>query len=105
MPQARYDQATKLGALAAFDQPRGAARGHRDERSRRRIEEGSSQLVERVAGEPAVVKAAARKAKAVKQVVAKTVKQRPSPRWRSCARTDAGRAQDPRPVSSPPAAH
>jgi hypothetical protein len=69
----RFDQATKLGALEAFNRlalPAATAMSEVVER----IEEGSNQLAKRVAGEPAVVKAVARKAKTVKKAVAKTVK-------------------------------
>ena len=69
----RFDQATKLGALEAFNRlalPAANAVSQVVER----IEEGSSQLVQRVAGEPEVVKAVAKQAKTVKKAVAKTVK-------------------------------
>ncbi len=70
----RFDQATKLGALEAINRlalPAATAMSEVVER----IEEGSSQLAKRVAGEPAVVKAVAKKAKTVKKAVAKTAKQ------------------------------
>lgn len=69
----RFDQATKLGALEAINRlalPAATAMSEVVER----IEEGSSQLAKRVAGEPAVVKAVAKKAKTVKKAVAKTAK-------------------------------
>ncbi len=69
----RFDQATKLGALEAFNRlalPAATAMSEVVER----IEEGSNQLAKRVAGEPAVVKAVAKKAKTVKKAVAKTAK-------------------------------
>jgi hypothetical protein len=69
----RFDQATKLGALEAINRvvlPAATAMSEVVER----IEEGSSQLANRVAGKPAIVKAAAKQAKTVKKAVAKTVK-------------------------------
>ena len=69
----RFDQATKLGAIEAINRlalPAATAMSEVVER----IEEGSSQLAKRVAGEPAVVKAVAKKAKTVKKAVAKTAK-------------------------------
>jgi hypothetical protein len=69
----RFDQATKLGALEAINRvvlPAATAMSEVVER----IEEGSSQLAKKVAGKPAVVKAAAKQAKTVKKAVAKTVK-------------------------------
>jgi hypothetical protein len=69
----RFDQATKLGALEAINRlalPAATAMSEVVER----IEEGSSQLAKKVAGKPAVVKAAAKKAKTVKRAVAKTAK-------------------------------
>jgi hypothetical protein len=70
----RFDQATKLGALDMLNRvalPAANVMGGVVVR----IEEGSSQLAKRVAGKPAVVKAAAKKAKSVKKAVAKSVKQ------------------------------
>ena len=69
----RFDQATKLGALEAINRlalPAATAVSQVVER----IEEGSSQLAQRVAGEPAVVEAVAKQAKTVKKAVAKTAK-------------------------------
>jgi hypothetical protein len=69
----RFDQATKLGALEAINRvvlPAATAMSEVVER----IEEGSSQLANKVAGKPAIVKAAAKQAKTVKKAVAKTVK-------------------------------
>jgi hypothetical protein len=69
----RFDQATKIGALDMINRVALPAATVVSEVVVR-IEEGSSQLAKRVAGKPAVVKAAAKKAKTVKKVVAKTVK-------------------------------
>ena len=73
----RFDQATKLGALEMINRvalPAAQAVSQVVER----IEEGSSELVKKVAGEPAVTKAAkkavAKKAKTVRKTVAKTAK-------------------------------
>ena len=69
----RFDQATKLGALDMINRvalPAATAMSGVVVR----IEEGSSQLAKKVAGKPAVVKAAAKKAKTVKKAVAKTVR-------------------------------
>ena len=69
----RFDQATKFGALEMINRvtlPAATAMSEVVER----IEEGSGQLVKKVAGEAAVVKAAKKQAKAVKKVAAKTVK-------------------------------
>jgi hypothetical protein len=69
----RFDQATKLGALEAINRvvlPAATAMSEVVVR----IEEGSSQLANKVAGKPAIVKAAAKQAKTVKKAVAKTVK-------------------------------
>jgi hypothetical protein len=69
----RFDEATKLGALDLLNRvalPAATAMSEVVER----IEEGSSQLAKRVAGKPAVVKAAAAKAKTVKKAVAKSAK-------------------------------
>ena len=70
----RFDQATKMGALDMINRvalPAASAMSGVVVR----IEEGSSQLAKRVAGKPAVVKAAVKKAKTVKKAVAKTTKQ------------------------------
>ncbi len=69
----RFDQATKIGALDMINRVALPAATVVSEVVVR-IEEGSSQLAKRVAGKPAVVKAAAKKAKTVKKAVAKTVK-------------------------------
>jgi len=69
----RFDQATKFGALEMINRVAMPAATAMSEVVVR-IEEGSSQLAKKVAGKPAVVKAAAKKAKTVKKVVAKTVK-------------------------------
>ncbi len=69
----RFDQATKFGALEMINRVALPAATAMSEVVVR-IEEGSSQLVKKVAGKPAVVKAAAKKAKTVKKAVAKTVK-------------------------------
>jgi hypothetical protein len=69
----RFDQATKLGALEMINRVALPAATAMSEVVVR-IEEGSSQLAKKVAGKPAVVKAAAKKAKTVKKAVAKTVK-------------------------------
>ena len=69
----RFDQATKIGALDMINRVALPAANAMSEVVVR-IEEGSSQLVKKVAGKPAVVKAAAKKAKTVKKAVAKTVK-------------------------------
>jgi hypothetical protein len=69
----RFDQATKIGALDMINRVAMPAATVVSEVVVR-IEEGSSQLAKRVAGKPAVVKAAAKKAKTVKKAVAKTVK-------------------------------
>ncbi len=69
----RFDQATKIGALDMINRvalPAATAMSGVVVR----IEEGSSQLVKKVAGKPAVVKAVAKKAKTAKKAVAKTVK-------------------------------
>ena len=69
----RFDQATKLGALEAINRlalPAATAVSQVVER----IEEGSSQLAQRVAGEPAAVEAVVKQAKTVKKAVAKTAK-------------------------------
>jgi hypothetical protein len=69
----RFDQATKLGALEMINRVAlPAAQAVSDVVGR--LEEGSSQLAKKVAGKPAVVKAAARQTKAVKKVVAKASK-------------------------------
>ena len=69
----RFDQATKFGALDMINRVALPAATAMSEVVVR-IEEGSSQLAKKVAGKPAVVKAAAKKAKTVKKAVAKTVK-------------------------------
>jgi hypothetical protein len=69
----RFDQATKFGALEAINRVALPAATAMSEVVVR-IEEGSSQLVKRVAGKPAVVKAVAQKAKTVKKAVAKSAK-------------------------------
>jgi len=69
----RFDQATNIGALEMINRvalPAAEAMSQVVVR----IEEGSSQLAKKVAGKPAVVKAAAKKAKTVKKAVAKTAK-------------------------------
>ncbi|HMO47166.1 MAG TPA: hypothetical protein PKB14_14175 [Rubrivivax sp.] len=69
----RFDQATNFGALELINRvalPAATAMSEVVER----IEEGSNQLVKRVAGEPAVVKAVAKKAKTVKKAAVKTAK-------------------------------
>jgi hypothetical protein len=69
----RFDQATKIGALEMINRVALPAATAMSEVVVR-IEEGSSQLVKKVAGKPAVVKAVAKKAKTAKKAVAKTVK-------------------------------
>jgi hypothetical protein len=69
----RFDQATKFGALDMINRVALPAANAMSEVVVR-IEEGSSQLAKKVAGKPAVVKAAAKRAKTVKKAVAKTVK-------------------------------
>lgn len=69
----RFDQATKMGALEAINRVAMPA-AQVVSQVVERIEEGSSQLAKKVAGKPAVVKAAARKAKTVRKAVAKTAK-------------------------------
>ena len=69
----RFDQATKIGALDMINRvtlPVANVVSQVVER----IEQGSSQLAKKVAGKPAIVKAATKKAKTVKKAVAKTVK-------------------------------
>jgi hypothetical protein len=69
----RFEQATKFGALGMLNRvalPAATAMSEVVER----IEEGSSQLAKRVAGKPAIVKAAVAKKKAVKKAVAKSAK-------------------------------
>ena len=73
----RFDQATKIGALDMINRVALPA-AEAVSQVVVRIEEGSSQLAKKVAGKPAVVKAAAKKAKAVKKTVAKTVKKAPA---------------------------
>lgn len=69
----RFDQATNMGALGMLNRVAMPAATAMSEVVVR-IEEGSSQLAKKVAGKPAIVKAAAKKAKTVKKVVAKSVK-------------------------------
>jgi hypothetical protein len=69
----RFDQVTKLNALGMLNRVVMPAATAMSEVVVR-IEEGSSQLAKRVAGKPAIVKAATKKAKTVKKVVAKSVK-------------------------------
>jgi hypothetical protein len=69
----RFEQATKLGALDMLNRVALPAATAMSEVVVR-IEEGSSQLAKRVAGKPAIVKAAAAKTKTVKKVVAKSAK-------------------------------
>lgn len=72
----RFDQATKIGALDMINRvalPAAEAMSQVVVR----IEEGSSQLAKKVAGKPAVVKAAAKQAKTLKKAVAKTAKKAP----------------------------
>jgi hypothetical protein len=69
----RFDQVTKLGALEMINRMALPAATAMSEVVVR-IEEGSSQLAKRVAGKPAIVKAAAKKAKNVKKPVAGTAK-------------------------------
>jgi hypothetical protein len=69
----RFDQATNLGALDMINRVAMPAAQAVSEVVGR-LEEGSSQLAKKVAGKPAVVKAAARQTKAVKKVVAKASK-------------------------------
>ena len=66
----RFDQATKIGALEMINRVALPA-AKAVSQVVVRIEEGSSQLAKKVAGKPAVVKAAAKKAKTVKKAVAK----------------------------------
>jgi hypothetical protein len=69
----RFDQATKFGALEMLSRVAlPAATAYSEVVGR--IEEGSSQLAKKVAGKPAVVRAATAKAKTVKKAVAKGVK-------------------------------
>jgi len=69
----RFDQVTKLNALGMLNRVAMPAATAMSEVVVR-IEEGSSQLAKRVAGKSAIVKAATKKAKTVKKVVAKSVK-------------------------------
>jgi hypothetical protein len=69
----RFDQVTKLNALGMLNRVAMPAATAMSEVVVR-IEEGSSQLAKRVAGKPAIVKAATKKAKSVKKAAAKTVK-------------------------------
>jgi hypothetical protein len=68
-----FDKRTKFGALQTINRvalPAAAVIGQ----VATRIEEGSTMLVKRVAGKPAVVKAATTKARTVKKAAARTVK-------------------------------
>lgn len=69
----RFDQATNLGALEMINRVALPA-AQAVSQAVGRLEEGSSQLAKKVAGKPAVVKAAARQTKAVKKVVAQASK-------------------------------
>ena len=69
----RFDQATKFGALEMLNRVALPAATAMSEVVVR-IEEGSSQLAKKVAGEAAVVKAVKAKAKTVKKAVAKQTK-------------------------------
>jgi hypothetical protein len=69
----RFEQATKFGALDMLNRVALPAATAMSEVVVR-IEEGSSQLAKRVAGKPAIVKAAVAKKKAVKKAVAKSAK-------------------------------
>ncbi len=69
----RFDQATKIGALDMINRVALPA-AEAVSQVVVRIEEGSSQLAKKVAGKPAVVKAAAKQARTVKKAVAKTAK-------------------------------
>ncbi|MBX3644135.1 MAG: hypothetical protein KF720_13835 [Rubrivivax sp.] len=69
----RFDQATQFGALELINRVAlPAATAMSDVVVR--IEEGSSQLVKKVAGQPAVVKAVVKQAKTVRKAAAKTAK-------------------------------
>jgi hypothetical protein len=69
----RFDQATNIGALEMINRVALPA-AEAVSQVVVRIEEGSSQLAKKVAGKPAVVKAAAKQARTVKKAVAKTAK-------------------------------
>jgi hypothetical protein len=70
----RFEEATKLGALDMLTRVALPAATAMSEVVVR-IEEGSNELVKRVTGQPAIVKAAKAKAKTVKKAVAKSAKQ------------------------------
>ena len=67
----RFDQATKLGALEAINRVAVPA-AQAVSQVVARIEEGSGELVKRVAGQPAAVKAVVKQAKAVRKSVSKS---------------------------------
>ncbi|MCW5639070.1 MAG: hypothetical protein KIT28_08925 [Rubrivivax sp.] len=67
----RFDQATNSGALELFNRVAMPAASAMSEIVFR-IEQGTGELAKKAAGEQAVVKAAARKARAVKKATAKT---------------------------------
>lgn len=69
----RFEQATKLGAMPLFQRVALPA-AEAVSQVVVRFEEGSSQLVKKVAGQPAVVKAAKKPVKAVRKTAAKTAK-------------------------------
>lgn len=69
----RFDEATKLGAVDAFNRVALPA-ANALSKVVNRIEEGSNQLLERVAGEPAVVKSAVATKRAAKKAVGKVSK-------------------------------
>ena len=69
----RFEQATKLGALPLFQRVALPA-AEAVSQVVVRFEEGSSQLVKKVAGQPAVVKAAKKPVKAVRKTAAKTAR-------------------------------
>jgi hypothetical protein len=69
----RFDQATNIGALDMINRVALPA-AEAVSQVVVRIEEGSSQLAKKVAGKPAIVKAAAKQVKTVKKAVAKTAK-------------------------------
>ena len=69
----RFEQATKLGAMPLFQRVALPA-AEAVSQVVVRFEEGSSQLVKKVAGQPAVVKAAKKPIKEVRKTAAKTAK-------------------------------
>ena len=69
----RFEQATKLGAMPLFQRVALPA-AEAVSQVVVRFEEGSSQLVKKVAGQPAVVKAAKKPVKAVRKTAAKTAR-------------------------------